>query len=211
MPRNLDYLNSILQFKNFLCCEKCRKDCKVDPVLCNVCCKWFHRKCDKGKALMSKKSYIEYQERNNFICSNKCYNSVLPFFTVDNIGVISSFLGDGEKICKKCKRDCVQTHIECSGSQCTQCQSWYHKSCTNENSQSFICSTKCLVKTLPFSSISTSDLVDCNIVFPNLTLCTTQVNKDDPSPSDNPVDSNHFINIDHFLNINCSYIDDRPK
>ena len=29
----------------------------------NVCCKWFHCKCDKGKALMSKKSYIEYQAR----------------------------------------------------------------------------------------------------------------------------------------------------
>ena len=108
MPRNIKYLDRILELRNFVGCASCRKDCKVDPLVCKVCCKWFHRKCEGKKAIMAKKSYCDYQLRNDFICSNKCYNSILPFSSIDDIGVISTTLGDGKDLCRKCKRDCLK-------------------------------------------------------------------------------------------------------
>ncbi len=212
MPRNFDYLPYILQFKNFVRCEKCRKDCKVDPIFCNVCCKWFHRKCGNGKALMTKVFYnSHYLDKNNFICSNKCYNSILPFSTMDNIGVVTTSLGDGKLSCKKCKRDCVQSHIECV--KCMNCDAWFHQMCTNVtglDTNFFLCSPRCSMKIMSFSNFTTHELVEHSIL-PNYTPYSKQendlvVSENENNSPDASWNNRNFVSIDHFLNINCSYL-----
>ena len=154
MPRNIKYLDRILQFKNFVCCQSCRKDCKDDPLICNVCCKWFHRKCEGNKARMNKKLYQEYQVKKNFICSNKCYNSILPFSDTDYNGLICTFQGDGSLFCKKCRWDCVKKILPCN--QCVHCLNWFHKECTDDD-RFLICSPKCMAQMMVFSNIVDSD------------------------------------------------------
>ena len=108
MPRNLKYLDQILAFKTFVPCFSCHRSCDTDPIVCNICCKWYHRKCLKKpmNEQMSKRVYNELTAPYSykvFIC-NRCHNSVMPFSNVDDIEVVSTHFGNGQNICKKCKR-----------------------------------------------------------------------------------------------------------
>ena len=45
------------------------------------------------------------------VCSNRCYNSELPFFTVDSIDMMSFLFGDKQYPCGKCDKECIYTTV----------------------------------------------------------------------------------------------------
>ena len=104
--------NYIDSYKSLKKCENCRENCEFEFICCNVCEKSYHRKCLK----LSKIKFENLRKMDSFICSNTCYNSILPFHDLDNIDFLCVFRGNGEYPCLKCKRDCLgnMACISCS-------------------------------------------------------------------------------------------------
>ena len=229
MPRNLKYLNNILAFKNFVKCHTCQNNCyNTESVKCSICCNWYHRKCGKKKPLLSKKLYLELKAPHSnkvFIC-DKCYLAVLPFFEIDDIGIVSLLFGDGMIKCKRCKRDCVLKMQVCH--QCSNCNKWYHYACANDDNltEKFrFCSLKCEMANMPFGRSSFWELVeggilpikppsnhdeiitDLHFLFSSddYNSCTNSTSVDNDQMQN--VDPNKFVGVDHYLNMKCSYLD----
>ena len=112
-------------FQNFNPCFLCGKDCNKNEhsFFCNICCKWFCRKCLKLTIIQS----IELEKSNGlFICGKKCEISLLPFINVDSIDFLSALTGEVHFPCKHCNRECMDG-LECV--QCDVCDSWCHTAC----------------------------------------------------------------------------------
>ena len=135
--------------------------------------KWFHHKCKN----ISDKRYNEIVEKKlYFICDdhkNSCYSTILPFNNIEQIELITTFMGDGLYRCKKCKKDCIG-HGLMNCIQCDVCDKWLHAKCAalkytfdsyvNNSSLEFICGDKCersyLSSLLPFHSIFYSGRIE---------------------------------------------------
>ena len=132
-------------FRNYHPCGSCYSMCAdQNSIPCKICTHFFHQKCSK----LSQKKFNDLKSNNNqsYICSSKCYNSVLPFYCSDDIDFNSAIFGDGLYPCVKCKRDCVET-MACI--QCSICEVWCHHVCStlsNEefvNTKFFFCGSQC--------------------------------------------------------------------
>ena len=194
-------------FKKYSPCNVCTKYCTKDQLTCSVCKKLFHRECIN----VSKKNYQSYESKN-FICSKRCFNSEMPFFSVDNIDFMSYMFGDGKYPCAKCKRDCVD-QIACIS--CSVCQKWFHHSCTNLTNKEFynyyfFCSSACEMCLYPFNSCSFDVLVKeeiCSVVKSKL---NDPVQPKNTSGAPRPkVETKTKVNYNPFIDINCSYL--KPK
>ena len=122
------------------------------------------------------------------MCSDKCFNSLLPFNSIDDIGFISTHLGDGKKLCRKCKRDCVIIHTKCV--ECYHCEASLHKECleTIDKHNAYFCSDKCMTKVMPFTNSSFEELVTYEILSPSNTppkLDISEIENDDTSETRN--------------------------
>ena len=102
----------------------CRYSCDDNCLQCIACAKFFHYKCKKLK----RKDYCNFLDNNlDFICSDECYRSYLPFSEFINpIEFLESiFEHDGLYPCKRCKLECLDGNLmDCI--QCEICESWYH-------------------------------------------------------------------------------------
>ena len=96
---SLEYVRTFVRCGNLGCAYTCNSNCPI----CIICLNPFHSRCVK----MTKREYAEASKRKKFVCSNKCYNSTLPFFNVDKIDLLSTIFGKNLHPCKKCKQDCV--------------------------------------------------------------------------------------------------------
>ena len=135
----------------------CRHSCDNNCLQCVACLKFFHYKCKKLK----RKDHLNFQNNNlDFVCSDECYRSYLPFFEFINpIEFLEDiFEHDGLYPCKRCKLECLDGNLmDCI--QCEICENWYHAECANlqqdfvyyiEGSCGFICSARCSLSVLPF-------------------------------------------------------------
>ena len=82
--------------KEFQMCGTCQTACESNYLCCSICEKAFHQKCAK----LSKKKFIEYREKKSFICSNKCYFTILPFQSLNEIDVNCMYNGKDIDPCK---------------------------------------------------------------------------------------------------------------
>ena len=117
----------------------------------------YHYKCKK----MSRKVYRNIQNNDlDYICSDACYRSYLPFPDFINpIEFLDSIIEhDGLYPCKKCKLECLDGNFMDS-IQCEICENWFHAECANlqqdfscyvKGSHGFICSSRCNMSVLPF-------------------------------------------------------------
>ena len=114
-------------FRNYRPCGTCYNLCEdQNSIQCKICNRFFHRKCMK----LSKKVFHDFKSigRHSFICSKKCYNSVFPLQTCDDVDFYSALFGEGLYPCVKCKQDCVE---EMACIQCSVCSVWCHHICSN--------------------------------------------------------------------------------
>ena len=112
-------------FLNFTPCGYCGKDCSENShsIFCDICCKWFHRKCQK----LTIKQYNELSvDPNLYVCSEKCELSIFPFTHLDHIEFKSTIFGDGLSPCTICSYDCLDG-MDCL--QCDVCDEWFHTEC----------------------------------------------------------------------------------
>ena len=136
---------------------------------------------------------------------------MLPFHEIDDIGIHSVFFGQGENLCKSCKRECITSRQECL--KCVNCHKNFHKSCTSgleyPNSENFLCSTKCEMAIFPFSNFLFNELVKNDIMHskPHSPDSSVQKNYTKGSKYDFKSDKNNFVSVDHFLGLRCSYLD----
>ena len=135
----------------------------TDAVRCNICNKWFHRKCTNKT-----KKFFEELGDNLFICDDKCYLTLFPLFHCDQIDFLNCLNGDPVALypCGKCKRDCLDG-MNCL--QCDTCDKWIHLVCTGydiddfysilDYGDDFYCSEKCVMQVLPFSKCKYGNLL----------------------------------------------------
>ena len=108
-----------------------------------------------SKVIIHGLTNINKEKKLTYVCSQKCYNSILPFCDLDNIDLISTFYGNiyNRNPCKKCKRDCIEHFMDYV--QCVVCGSRTHLECADvqysPEEYDYICSEKCL---FPFSHCS---------------------------------------------------------
>ena len=193
-----EYIDSHKEFKR---CGVCRENCESDFLCCRICENASHRKCLK----LSKKNAQKLRDTNAFICSNACYNSVLPFFDLTNdIELVCDLLGDGDLICVKCKRGCRKHMARIS---CSNCEGWVHKSCSKlsdndfENKKYYFCSNKCRD-----NAIIPEELENAVDGIANMRRLVQENNKNGNISESTPKTS--FISVkDHFLDVKCSYVE----
>ena len=156
----------IASYRNFIHCGvlSCKVNCDRNNLFCEVCQKWFHYKCKK----VTKRDYLDIKSRNlTFVCDEKCYNAILPFFLLDQVDFLNVD-GSCPYPCKKCKKGCVGNQLmDCI--QCDVCDKWLHAQCANltydfdyyiNSNLEFICSPRCEWSRLPFSSVFNSNKID---------------------------------------------------
>jgi len=157
-------------FVNCSICPKCGNKCLDEErcVLCEVCDKWFHIKCQK----ISVRKYNEMASDNKmYVCSEKCQSSLLPFSACDNVDFLCALHGEGLYPCNVCKRDCLDG-MYCL--QCDVCDDWFHVDCKYDDADAYdvivdnhyevICSDACFMKLLPFNGFKFGTLVRSNIL-----------------------------------------------
>ena len=153
-------------------CKKCKKDCLghelMDCIQCDVCDKWLHADCASLKYTFD--CYIN--NSLDFVCGDKCersyLSSPLPFYSTFNPNKIEEFHPHRENYrCKICREECLGFGIhDCI--QCDICMRWLHLDCTeltieefnalSGNDSPFVCSKRCEMCILPFSSVSLLNL-----------------------------------------------------
>ena len=222
MPKKSTNEKRCTLFLNFFPCGDCGRDCGEEShsIYCELCCKWFHRKCQK---LTLEKYYELSIDHSMYICKNpKCELSIFPFFGIDSIDFESTLFGDGLYPCKICSHDCLEG-MECL--QCDLCDEWFHTDCrysrcTGEhdgfsahdiivdNHYEAICSEKCYVQLLPFSGSRYGTLVKNDIFLPKKMKpmpVREAFRKAKHDPSSKKL-SQAFVKFDKFLDINCSHL-----
>ena len=123
-----------------------------------MCSKWFHAECANLNDIFE--NYID--SSYSFLCSNKCeLKSVLaifPFSDISDASEIDEFNPFRDLFpCKICREECITDCI-----QCDVCDKWVHADCAllrkadfdnyAGSSKLYICSVRCELKLLPFSS-----------------------------------------------------------
>ena len=99
----------IASYRNFIHCGvlSCKVNCDRNSLFYEVCQKWFHYKCKK----VTKRDYLDIKSRNlTFVCDEKCYNAILPFFLLDQVDFLNVD-GTCSFPCKKCKKGCVGNEL----------------------------------------------------------------------------------------------------
>ena len=196
-------------FRKYPPCMKCTKYCINEYLTCFLCRKNFHRSCLK----MTKKAFDNLAHSNSkFICSNRCYNSELPFFNSDNIDLMDFLFSDGKYPCGNCKRECTN-HIACI--RCSVCYKWYHHTCTKLSDMGFFdyyffCSLSCEMYVFPFTACATESLVNDGIICAvnkkqneSKTVSDNQITAD---KSKKNLKSSKTLNYNPFLDIKCTYL-----
>ena len=202
------------KFRFFYPCGKCGSHCDSNESLvlyCEACEKHFHRSCLK----ISKRRYREiFRNKETFICSQKCSNSLMALSEVDNIDFFGALFGEGKYPCGRCCRDCLD---ETPCISCSICDSWYHFECSNLSVNEFnsidyyFCSPACEICLLPFSEVTTSILAKEGI------LCDQGIVKNKSKKKNKKLKrstlktktflSSQRVKIDHFLKLDCTYLD----
>ena len=181
-------------------CGICQDNCEMDFLTCKICENESHRLCLK----ISKKKAQKLRETDSFICSNKCYNSVLPFFDVtDEIDLVCLALGNGKHVCPKCRRG---LHKYMSWIGCSNCERRVHKVCSKlsdvefEKTKYYFCSNKCAKIKIPEDSENTAyELTDVQSLV-------QENNKNGHFAEKTP--KTNFTEVkDHLLDLKCSYIE----
>ena len=144
-------------------CKVCKMDCLgkelMDCIQCDICDHWFHESCAPLEYLLDYYDSIH----NLFICSNKCYLTLQPFYQIrDNC--LAEILNSDP--CKICREECLGYGLE-NSIECDVCHYWIHADCLNltdyqfyklsrkkEKSKPFICSDRCKMCLFPFHSIN---------------------------------------------------------
>ena len=130
----------------------------MDCTKCNVCQRWLHHKCVYTKK--NKRNVISYT-KSFAICSKKCTNSLLPFYNISDKEFLRINKENIKFPCKVCNNEC---HKKMKRIRCVTCLRWSHLECTfvqNSDkscvSQEYFCTSKCLMQSLPFHSITNDD------------------------------------------------------
>ena len=164
MPQNIRDKNLLEYFKNHAECGGCFQSCskKSGTLFCNNCSKWFHYKCQNRVR--------QAQTASSYTCE-KCVASILPLFESDNIDFFCALYGEGKKpCCKKCGRECLDQIMQYF--KCCVCEELYHLTCTKHSvmdlmaincHHQLICSDKCSMSILPFSSFKYKGLLEHHI------------------------------------------------
>ena len=205
--------NPMYKFKFFHPCGKCGSHCDSSESLilyCEVCDKHFHRSCLK----MSKKRCREIiHNKETFVCSRKCTNSLTALSEIDHIDFFSAIHGEGDYPCGRCKRDCLD---ETPCISCSICDRWYHFECSNLTAKVFnsvdyyFCSPACEICLLPFTDTATSTLVKDGILSdPGDVKCVRKKKKKlkRSALKSKKYLSSQRVKPDHFLEIDCDYLD----
>ena len=202
-------------FREYKPCGKCGEHCDSNQCIivnCGICKKYFHRPCVN----LSKKKYLELTKNNHsFICSNKCWNFVLPLSQCDDIDFFSALFGEGEFPCGKCNRDCLK-HTVCIC--CSTCNTWDHFECSGISIREFyfpyyFCKDACerlgLCSALPFHMISKSELIKSNILLKCKGVPSKPKNKKIVKKKTKRANLHPTTQVrpDHFLEISCDYIE----
>ena len=175
MPYNLRKKSPILEYQNYISCGNynCKDSClPSNSLTCKVCSTWFHYKC----VGMSKKAYIKIMNcKSAYICSNKCYNVLLPFYELDHIDLLTS-MWDSIQNCHKCKKGCLKNKCLMDSIPCDFCPRRHHFQCTNlsydqfkrivNNGLEYPCSDKCEMMLFPFSHLDNLALTSLNLCYP---------------------------------------------
>ena len=145
-------------FRNYHPCGSCGKHCDSNESLilnCGICDKYYHRSCAK----MSKIKYRNLiQNKNTFVCSERCYLNTLPLSKCNNIDIFCAIYGEYEYPCSKCKRDCKPREFT------KYLQYWSGLSVREFlHDVYYFCSRKCEVYVLPFTSVDTTSLIKASI------------------------------------------------
>ena len=169
MSYNLRGNSVIASYRTFIHCGilSCKVSCEKNSLQCEVCLKHFHYKCIK----ITEREYDDIKSRNlTFVCGVECYNAIFPFFSLKQIDFLNTLVDDGTcpYPCKKCKKPCIGNQLmDCI--QCDVCDKWLHRDCANleydfddyiNSSIDFICSPRCQLSVLPFSSVFKSIKID---------------------------------------------------
>ena len=151
-------------------CGRCNYSCIDDSIQCVICLRWYHRKCLK----FTFKKCKELIENQSFICSKKCESNVFPFYSIGDKAFIFINSTKRKFPCYKCTGEC---HRSMNRIKCIQCLRWAHLECINmprskaDRIDSFYCSTKCELSTLPFYNLASTGLISlCVMVSWNLEI-----------------------------------------
>ena len=186
--------------KEFQMCGTCQTACESNYLCCSICEKAFHQKCAK----LSKKKFIEYREKKSFICSNKCYFTILHFQSLDEIDVNCMYNGKGIDPCKKCGRDCLKD-MPVIGCSYTDCLGWVHKPCSKLSEKDFakkkyyFCSNSCEKKAnLTKDKEKPSDLENLRRLVEETATSAESYRRAPKTP---------FTKVqNHLLDVKCSHI-----
>ena len=154
--------NRLSKSKYLQRCGKCYCSCTKKCIQCSQCNKRYHERCTK----LPKNSISEINNgRKLFVCNNKCFNSVLPFASINDRDFLKTNTEKIKNPCRKCTSACFVNSLE--SLRCKMCSSWYHLKCINSNkrdsgiisweSYDQFCSRKCEMKILPFNLIKNED------------------------------------------------------
>ena len=227
----IDFLNTLVDDGS--CpypCKSCKKACignqLMNCIQCDICDKWQHVNC--GNLTYTFDYYID--SSFDYICSTRCYLSILPFYSVFNSNKIDEFHPFRDNYpCKICRNDCLGFGIE-DCIQCDSCLCWLHVDCANlhieqfesyaNSEQQFICSKSCetfYLYSFPFhsepnlsletqstnSSLETTELSNFVVARPCLDKTTCRPISDRLKK----VKSSDSVYFDKFIDVNCSYLD----
>lgn len=113
---------------------------------------------------MTKKRFTEIIDSGqSYYCRPKCINSFLPFTDITDKEFIKSSDLVIKYPCVKCSGECLK-NTNCI--RCDECLKWSHLKCTKltrkqfENTDAYLCSQKCEVKTLPFNRLKDDEIDD---------------------------------------------------
>jgi len=204
-------------------CKKCKMACLgnglMNCIQCDICDHWFHEKCANLDYSLECYQYYDL----DFICSEKCLLSILPFHSVTQDANVPDFYTNIDSYpCKLCRNECLGFGLM----NCVQrsiCDCWLHADCLNlsqlefdnlaNSSDEFICSKRCEMLLLPFHSVSfeyttevPSDDSVTTISQQNFNAPLITSNEQSKTPIKSYPLNNQSVYFDQFLDINCSYL-----
>lgn len=198
--------NFRFNFRTYNPCGVCASHCDQNDLIlnCEICLKSYHRSCKK----VSKSKYKELKN-HNYVCSSKCYLSLLPLTSVDEIDFFSALFGENKYPCGHCNRDCLEM-TPCI--QCSICDDWIHYQCSNLNESEFLtnsyyfCSRECEISLLPFANCNTPALISDEILTKSTTLARKKKDKSLNYSTPKKTRGKKFVDTDKFMEVNCAYL-----
>ena len=197
--------NYLASYSNTKPCGHCRFYCTESGLSCLICGTCYHDKCLD----FSMKALNELKKNNTYICSEKCFNSQLPFHDVEDLYFFIALIVEGLYPCKKCKRDCLE-NTNCI--QCSACAVWHHLTCTKlsddefRNNTYFFCNKKCERKVeIPNKVKNTT--IETNASSAAHTEPKTVVNPPRKKKNKKPKLVKTTSVQYHFYDVNCEYLE----